>query len=130
MEAFQANHRPGAEKLRVMNKHAQILLDDHLSANKDTSRPEIDRGPLQKILLDSLQAETIVWDSRFTSLSEQNGSWKLEFKNGASAYADLVIAAYEQQMRARASEAARTFLEATDAMHSPNAISVVIDTVS
>ncbi len=93
MEAFQANYRPGADKLRVMDKNAQILLDDSVNANKETSRPEIDRGPLQKILLDSLQLDTVMWGSQFVSLSPQKGSWKLEFNNGASAPADVVIAA-------------------------------------
>lgn len=56
-------------------------------------RPEIDRGPLQKILLDSLQPETVIWDSHFSSLTQQNDFLKLEFKNGSSFLADLVIGA-------------------------------------
>ena len=79
-EAFRANYRPGAEKLRVMDQHARILRDEHGSATAETSRPEIDRGPLQKILLDSLLPDTIVWGSHFVSLSPRNGSWELQFK--------------------------------------------------
>ncbi|RZM19018.1 MAG: FAD-dependent monooxygenase, partial [Pedobacter sp.] len=62
-DAFMANYRPGADKLRVMDKDAQILFDDHANAYDDRSRPEIDRGPLKKLLLDSLQPGTVVWDS-------------------------------------------------------------------
>jgi 2-polyprenyl-6-methoxyphenol hydroxylase-like FAD-dependent oxidoreductase len=93
MEAFKANYRPGAEKVRVIDKHAQIIFDDDLNPPGEISRPEIDRGPLQQILLDSLQPGTVVWNSHFDALSSQNGSWKLEFKNGGDALADIVIAA-------------------------------------
>ena len=93
MDAFRANYRPGAEKLRVVNKNADIILDDHESSDREVSRPEIDRGPLQQILLDSLMPDTVVWDRHFVSLSPHAGDWKLEFKNGVSMFADIVIAA-------------------------------------
>jgi len=92
-EAFKANYRPGAEKLRIMNKTAGMVLDEHLKPRQENLRPEIDRGPLQQILLDSLRAGTVIWGSHFETLTPQNGSWKLTFKSGASAMADLVIAA-------------------------------------
>jgi 2-polyprenyl-6-methoxyphenol hydroxylase-like FAD-dependent oxidoreductase len=93
MEAFKANYRPGAERLRIMDKNANIVFEDHPKTEEEISRPEIDRGPLQQILLDSLQPGTVIWDSHFERLSPQNGSWKLAFKNGTSAQADIVIAA-------------------------------------
>jgi 2-polyprenyl-6-methoxyphenol hydroxylase-like FAD-dependent oxidoreductase len=93
MDAFKANYRPGADKMRIVDKDANIEFDDHINdtVETDRDRPEIDRGPLQNILLDSLQPGTVIWDSQFVSLSQQNGSWKLEFKNGTSAAADIVI---------------------------------------
>lgn len=93
MEAFKANYRPGADMLRIMDKNANIVFEDSPKAAEQRSRPEIDRGPLQQILLDSLQPGTVVWDSHFDSLSTQGDSWKLSFKNGAFALADVVIAA-------------------------------------
>jgi 2-polyprenyl-6-methoxyphenol hydroxylase-like FAD-dependent oxidoreductase len=93
MDAFKANYRPGAEKVRVMDQHANILLDDHLNEKAENARPEIDRGPLQQILLDSLQPDTIVWDRQFLSLAPEKEGWKLSFKNDITAYADIVIAA-------------------------------------
>jgi len=93
MEEFKANYRPGADKLRIMDKNAQILVDEHEGVKEDISRPEIDRGPLQDILLNSLKPGTVVWDSQFVSMSQQNGVIKLDFKNGSSAFADIVIAA-------------------------------------
>lgn len=93
MEAFIANYRPGADKMRVMDKDAVIVFDDEVAGRDGSTRPEIDRGPLRRILLDSLQPDTVVWNSQFVSMSEKNNSWKLEFENGTSAYADIVIAA-------------------------------------
>jgi 2-polyprenyl-6-methoxyphenol hydroxylase-like FAD-dependent oxidoreductase len=92
MDAFKANYRPGAEKVRVMDQHAKVLFDDH-HKEKEISRPEIDRGPLQQILLDSLQPDTVVWDRQFLSLTPQDGTWKLTFKNDVTAVADIVIGA-------------------------------------
>ncbi|QHV99555.1 FAD-dependent oxidoreductase [Spirosoma endbachense] len=93
MEAFKANYRPGADKLRIVDKNATILFDDDANGKEETARPEIDRGPLQTILLDSLQPNTVVWNSHFVALSPQSDSWKLDFKNGTSVIADVVIAA-------------------------------------
>lgn len=101
MEAFWANYRPGAEKVRVMNKDATILFEDTGTDDDAITRPEIDRGPLKRILLDSLQPGTVVWNSHFAALTPQNESWKLDFKNGTSAFADLVIAADGANSRIR-----------------------------
>jgi 2-polyprenyl-6-methoxyphenol hydroxylase-like FAD-dependent oxidoreductase len=102
MDAFNTNYRPGADRLRVVDKHGSIVLDEHGADGGSYNRPEIDRGPLRKILLDSLQPDTVVWGSQFVSLSEQeNGVIKLEFKNSPSAYADVVIAADGANSRIR-----------------------------
>jgi 2-polyprenyl-6-methoxyphenol hydroxylase-like FAD-dependent oxidoreductase len=81
--------------MRVVDSNASIVFDDHLNPNEETDRdrPEIDRGPLQNLLLDSLKPGTVIWDSQFLSLSPQNDSWKIEFKNGASVTADIVAGA-------------------------------------
>jgi 2-polyprenyl-6-methoxyphenol hydroxylase-like FAD-dependent oxidoreductase len=95
MNQFIANYRPGADKMRVTDEHANIVLDDHINGQDEAhrGRPEIDRGPLQKLLLESLTPGTVVWDSQFVSLTPHNTGWKIEFKNGTTAFADLVIAA-------------------------------------
>lgn len=99
MDAFKANYRPGADKIRIVDKNASILYDQHdeqvydVGFGNEYFRPEIDRGPLRKILLESLQPDTIVWDSHFKTMTEVDGSWKLEFHNGTAALADIVVAA-------------------------------------
>ncbi|GAB3940876.1 NAD(P)/FAD-dependent oxidoreductase [Spirosoma harenae] len=93
MDAFRANYRPGADKMRIVDKAGTILLDEEINEEGELFRPEIDRGPLRKILLESLQPDTVVWDSQFVSMEPVGNSWKLTFKNNTSALADIVIAA-------------------------------------
>jgi 2-polyprenyl-6-methoxyphenol hydroxylase-like FAD-dependent oxidoreductase len=97
-DTFKANFRPGAEMMRITDHHAKILYDEHAELSEKTFggkyyRPEIDRGPLRHILLDSLKPETVVWDSHFISMEKKGPGWQLNFKNGLAAYADLVIGA-------------------------------------
>lgn len=93
MNEFIANYRPGADKVRIVDKMGHIVMEDSATDAVARNRPEIDRGPLQNILLDSLKPGTVVWNSQFVSMSQQNDTWKLEFKNGSAAFADIVIAA-------------------------------------
>ncbi|MRX40112.1 FAD-dependent monooxygenase [Flavobacterium sp. LC2016-23] len=95
-EEFKTNFMPGADKTLILDENATIHLSDH-DTNREEDfgnayfRPEIDRGALRKMLLESLQPETIVWDSHFLSMEPQNEGWLLHFKNGTSVYADIVI---------------------------------------
>ncbi len=98
MEKFKAAYRPGADKLCVVDKHATLFMDDEETESEagfgDAHfRPEIDRGPLRDILLDSLAPDTVVWDSQFASMKLTDNQWKIQFKNGSSAMADIVIGA-------------------------------------
>eukprot|EP01133_Synstelium_polycarpum_P017794 gene17794-21225_t len=93
-EEFYAHHRPVASKMRIVDGALNIKFDDHDHIKTITEdRPEIDRAPLRDILLNSLQPETVVWDSHFVSMEEQNEGWILNFNNGSTAYADIVVAA-------------------------------------
>ena len=93
MEAFRANYRPGADKVLIVDRNAKTFLDEFSSEDLGTERPEIDRGPLRDLLLDSLQADTVVWGRQLTSLARLEGTVRLEFADGASASADVVIGA-------------------------------------
>ncbi|KPH12817.1 NAD(P)/FAD-dependent oxidoreductase [Chryseobacterium sp. ERMR1:04] len=94
MDAFKAHYRPNAGKLKVIDKNLNIYLDEHAEESSHSEdRPEIDRTPLRKILLESLQPDTVVWDSHFLSMEKHHEGWLMHFKNGTSHYADIVIAA-------------------------------------
>lgn len=97
LEEFKQNFLPGADKELIMNDQAEIFFSDHDTKVEENFghehfRPEIDRGTLRKILLESLQPETVVWNNHFISMEKENEGWKIYFKNASSAYADIVIA--------------------------------------
>ncbi|CAD0006408.1 FAD-dependent oxidoreductase [Flavobacterium salmonis] len=96
-EEFKNNFLPGADKSLILNEKAEIFFSDH-ETNIDQDfgneyfRPEIDRGALRKILLESLPPETVIWNSHFVSMEAENEGWLMHFKDGNSVYADIVIA--------------------------------------
>ncbi|MCX6216629.1 NAD(P)/FAD-dependent oxidoreductase [Spirosoma sp.] len=98
LEEFKKNFLAGADKMVIVNGQAEIVYSDHDTKVLDNFghthfRPEIDRGALRKILLQSLEADTVVWNNHFASMEKQDEGWLLHFKNGTTAYADMVIAA-------------------------------------
>lgn len=98
LDEFKKNFLPGADREKIMNEKAEIFFSDHghkleEDFNNIYFRPEIDRGVLRKILLQSLEPETVIWNSHFLSMEPQNGGWLLHFKDSPSVYADLVIGA-------------------------------------
>ena len=98
LDEFKRNFLPKADRKKIMNEQAVVFFSDHEATVEENFgnpyfRPEIDRGALRKILLESLRPETVVWDSHFISMDKQNDGWLLHFKNGNSIYADIVIAA-------------------------------------
>ncbi len=98
LQEFKTNFLAGADRMQIMNENAEIFHSDHDDKPEENFghehfRPEIDRGVLRKILLESLKPDTVVWNSHFISLEAQGEGWLLHFKNGSSEYADLVVAA-------------------------------------
>jgi 2-polyprenyl-6-methoxyphenol hydroxylase-like FAD-dependent oxidoreductase len=98
MDAFKASYRPYNDRLRALDKNALIVYDEHteksvLSFGDEFFRPEIDRGPLRDILLNSLTPGTVVWDSHMVSLENTGDSWNIIFQNGNTVIADVVIGA-------------------------------------
>ncbi|MBC9914431.1 FAD-dependent oxidoreductase [Chitinophaga varians] len=98
MDEFKAHYRPAAGLMRVVDDQLHIHFDEHPEGKKDTfgdsnHRPEIDRGPLRQLLLNSLEPGTVVWDSHILSIEKTQGVWKLVFQNGNTATADLIIGA-------------------------------------
>ena len=97
LEEFKQSYLVGADRELIVNENAEVFFSDHEGKPEENFghrhfRPEIDRGTLRKILLESLQPETVVWDSHFVSMEKQNEGWLLHFKNNTTVYADIVIA--------------------------------------
>lgn len=93
IDAFNANYRPGADKMCITDQNGTVIYGDEGGGEGEHFRPEIDRGPLRDILLDSLLTGTVVWNSQFVTLQQQADGIEIEFKNGTTVYPDLIIAA-------------------------------------
>lgn len=94
VEEFKQNYRPGADLMQVADENGVILFDDHAHDRLDSTRPEIDRGPLQQILLGSLTPETVKWGHHTLTISPEGDGWNIHFYDKAHPeYADLLIIA-------------------------------------
>src|SRR5580693_6148281 len=65
LDEFRRIIHEGGEATRVLDQHGTVLLDepDHGTGG----RPEVDRGHLRRILLDSLPDRTIQWGRKVTA---------------------------------------------------------------
>ena len=80
------------QESRVYDKHGKLLLIDDQVTGQD--RPEVDRGQLRKMFLDSLPATVIHWDHELRAIHAQNdGTYDLVFRNGLSKGFHLVVGA-------------------------------------
>ena len=91
LDAFWANHRPDLDRLRITDADGKILHEHIRRRSGVGKRPEIERGPLRDILLDSLQPGTVHWDCRLESASIQDDRVVLQFAGGRTAIADIAI---------------------------------------
>jgi 2-polyprenyl-6-methoxyphenol hydroxylase-like FAD-dependent oxidoreductase len=89
---FQRVARYQDQETRIFDKHAKLhYLDEDVSS---ADRPEIDRGHLRQIFLDSLPDGMIRWDHDLaTARAQDDGTIELVFKNGTTAQCDLVVGA-------------------------------------
>lgn len=91
LDQFWARHRPDLDRLRLTDAQGTVLHDHLRRMTGAGKRPEIERGPLRDILLDSLEPGTVQWDSKLESANVQGDGVALHFANGSSADADLVV---------------------------------------
>ncbi len=91
-EQFQAIIQRGAQASRVLNKHGKVLLDE--PDDGDGGRPEVHRGDLRKLLLDSLPEGMIRWGHKVTSVAPLgSGQHQLTFANGSTLVTDILVGA-------------------------------------
>ncbi|MFC9241656.1 FAD-dependent oxidoreductase [Streptomyces decoyicus] len=92
-EEFTALARPEGQEMRLLD-HTATVLFQHAPAPGDNDHPEIDRGELRRLLLDSLAPETVRWGSHLRTLHPLgDGRHKAEFDDGHTETFDLVIGA-------------------------------------
>jgi 2-polyprenyl-6-methoxyphenol hydroxylase-like FAD-dependent oxidoreductase len=101
-DAFWANHRPELDRLRLTDQHGTVLHDHARKMSGAGKRPEIERGPLREILLDSLRPNTVQWDRKLESAEARGDQVALNFAGGESVLADVAIGADGANSRLRA----------------------------
>jgi 2-polyprenyl-6-methoxyphenol hydroxylase-like FAD-dependent oxidoreductase len=91
-EAFLRLIHPGAQASRVLDSQGNVLLDRPDDGSGE--RPEVLRGELRRMLVESLPANTIQWGKKLTTAAALgDGRHALTFADGSRACADVLIGA-------------------------------------
>ncbi len=89
-DAFRAIIHEGGEASRVLDRHGTVLLDDPGAGG----RPEVLRGDLRRILLDSLPDATIQWGRKVADVQTLgDGRHELTLADGSTVTASLLVGA-------------------------------------
>ena len=90
-DAFWANHRPDLDRLRLTDANGTVLHDHIRRMSGPGQRPQIERGPLRDLLLDSLQPQTVQWDHKLESADCAGEQVLLQFAGKPAVPVDIVI---------------------------------------
>ncbi|MGY5138496.1 FAD-dependent oxidoreductase, partial [Streptomyces nigrescens] len=92
-DEFLALSRPESQEWRLYGRHATLIRHDQ-AGEDDLSRPEIDRGQLRALLLDSLTPGTVRWGHSVRAVTPlPHGTARLHHHNHTTDDFDLVIGA-------------------------------------
>ncbi len=91
-DAFLRIIHPGGQATRVLDKEGNVLLDD--PDDGTGGRPEVPRGELRRLLLDSLPVGMVRWGHKLKAVSPLGGAWhRLTFADGSTTATDLLVGA-------------------------------------
>lgn len=83
---------PGGQQGRALDKHGNVLLDD--PDDGTGGRPEVPRGELRRILLESLPADTVRWGHKLRIAAPLGGGRHvLTFADGSTVTTELLVGA-------------------------------------
>ncbi len=92
LDDFQSIIQKGADASRIVNHNGDILLD--LPDDESNGRPEVLRGDLRNILIDSLPHDMIVWNKKVDHVEKlDNTQYKVVFRDETSVTTDKLIGA-------------------------------------
>jgi 2-polyprenyl-6-methoxyphenol hydroxylase-like FAD-dependent oxidoreductase len=91
-DAFVGLIHEGGQASRILDQNGALLLDK--PDDGTGGRPEVHRGDLRRLLLDSLPAETVQWGKRLVSVAALgDGRHMLRFADGSAASTELLVGA-------------------------------------
>jgi len=91
-EQFLELIHEGGEASRVLDQHGTVLLDEPDTGNG--GRPEVHRGQLRQLLIDSLPAECVRWGHKVSAVRALGGGrHELTFAEGSNVTTDLLVGA-------------------------------------
>jgi 2-polyprenyl-6-methoxyphenol hydroxylase-like FAD-dependent oxidoreductase len=91
-DEFRAIIHEGGEASRALDQHGAVLLDQ--PDDGTAGRPEVLRGDLRRILLDSLPGEMIQWGRKVTDVRPLgDGQHELTFADGPTVTTSLLVGA-------------------------------------
>jgi 2-polyprenyl-6-methoxyphenol hydroxylase-like FAD-dependent oxidoreductase len=91
-DEFRALIHPGGQASRVLASDGTLLMADEDDGTG--GRPEVVRGELRRILLESLPEGTVQWGHKVVAAEPLGaGRHRVEFPNGASTTTDLLVGA-------------------------------------
>ena len=92
-DEFRAIIHQGGEAMRLLDEDATVLMEEPEGPDPD-GRPEVLRGQLRRILLDSLPADAVRWGSKVESARALGGdSHELVFDDGTTVVTRLLVGA-------------------------------------
>ncbi|MEU8707461.1 NAD(P)/FAD-dependent oxidoreductase [Streptomyces sp. NPDC048565] len=91
-DAFHAIIHEGADAARVLDEHGALLLD--IPGDDSMARPEVLRGDLRRILLDSLRDGVVRWGCKVGGARPLgDGRHELAFSDGSTVTTGLLVGA-------------------------------------
>jgi 2-polyprenyl-6-methoxyphenol hydroxylase-like FAD-dependent oxidoreductase len=83
---------PGGEAMRILDRRGTVLADE--ADDGGHGRPEVDRGDLRRMLLDSLPPGTIQWGRKVTGVRTVSpGRHEVRFADGTAESPELLVGA-------------------------------------